>query len=76
MSANVIVTINEDIPTQKLGFEVRAVSNEATNLETAIAIRMLPFIESILAGFERDVQLNEERNKEIEDAEKSRIILP
>lgn len=76
MSAEVTVRILDNQTEKTLGFEVQLNSSQPTELERAIAQRLKPHIEALLEGFQQMADENETRNKAIQEAEQSRIILP
>lgn len=76
MSAEVTVRILDNQTEKTLGFEVQLNSSQPTELERAIAQRLKPHIEALLEGFQQMADENEARDKAIQEAEQSRIILP
>jgi hypothetical protein len=76
MSAEVTVRISDNQTEKTLGFEVQLSASEPTLLENAIAHRLKPHIEALLEGFQQMADENDARDKAIQEAEQSRIILP
>jgi hypothetical protein len=76
MSASVRVVVTENVEKKELSMQVSLEQEGGTELEKVIVARLQPFIGMCLDKFESLAGEAAQRDKEIQEAQDSRIILP
>ena len=76
MSTEIKVRIHEDCENKQLNLEVSVSQETGSELEKVIASRLRPYIEACLDGFQRMASETDKRDKDIAEAQESKIIIP